>query len=282
MFCSPKKLVSLWDMIQFFFKKFDFDFWLLELLTKRIVEIAEADPNKKLSAEDRGTYSRALLDMKGQCEKLEMKDSHKRLMELKDGLEGDWHQNCSGTAELFKSLVQTVKDEVKGKKFAFIPASKVRYFERCALFGRAVNKAFPSARDDIKDAGNSLAADLHTAAVFHLMRVVNIGLRALARSLGIKKIGGKVLEYCRDEKIISEIETAIGVKLESVGEGKRGEKWEKKNAFYRGLLVDLRYFKDVIRDPMAHARKNYNESEAVGVFQHVHDFMGRLATRVSE
>ena len=51
-----------------------------------------------------------------------------------------------------------------------------------------MSRHFKSAKDDIGAAGNCYAADLHTAAVFHLMRVAEKGMKALARHLGIKKV----------------------------------------------------------------------------------------------
>ena len=40
----------------------------------------------------------------------------------------------------------------------------------------------------IKAAGNCIAADLNTAAVYHLMCVIEIGIRDLARLLKVKKV----------------------------------------------------------------------------------------------
>jgi hypothetical protein len=47
---------------------------------------------------------------------------------------------------------------------------------------------------------------------------------------------------------------AVDKKLDGVDLLKRGEKWETQKSFYQGLLVDLRNFKDAVRDPVAHAR----------------------------
>ena len=128
----------------------------------------------------------------------------------------------------------------------------------------------------MKEASNCLAADLHTAAVFHLMRVVNIGLRKLAEHWGVVDIGGKALEYCGDGQIIAKIEGLIKDRQEAMATVTHDEKWEKETALYRGLMVDCRYFKDVDRDSTAHARKTYKEPGALDVFEHVKDFMLRV------
>ena len=190
-------------------------------------------------------------------------------------------KNVSEVYEIMRGLQADFIKELMAISLAFIPPEKLKYFEEDFLFGTIVTVNFPDAVPEIKCAGNCLAADLNTAAVFHLMRVVNIGLRELAWFLQIKKIGEKKLEYCRDEQILKAIESAVDKKLESVDTLKRDEKWEKLKAFYRGLLIDLRYFKDIDRDPTAHARKTYNENGALDVFTHVRDFMQRLAGHIT-
>ena len=164
-----------------------------------------------------------------------------------------------------------------------IPLNKSKYFQNDNLFDNGVvfpSIAFPSAKAEIRDAGNCLALDLHTAAVFHLMRATNIGARALARSLGIIEIRSKELDYCRDETLFEAVQEKI--KSVNVSGTTRDGAWERENGYYRGLLVDLRYFKDEYRDPVAHARKSYTENGALNVFDQVRNFMQRLATRISE
>jgi hypothetical protein len=163
------------------------------------------------------------------------------------------------------------------RKFAFIPPGKDKYFERDDLFGEAVNKAFPSAKADIKCAGNCLAADLADGAVFYLMRVASIGARTSARNLGVEKIGDKELEFCGDQTIYEKIDEMLREKKKALDTGTHNAHWEAESSYYRGLLEDLRYFKDEYRNPMAHTRKNYDYNQAQSAFNHVRDFMQRLA-----
>jgi hypothetical protein len=145
------------------------------------------------------------------------------------------------------------------------------------LFGDDINKAFPVAIADIQEVGNCIAAGLYTAAVFHLMRVANIGLREIARHWGVSKIGTKELEYCRDEQIISEIERLIEARLKAAATQLHDEKWEAETKLYRGLMLDCRYFKDVDRDGTMHARNSYKKPGAMDVYAHVRDFMQRAS-----
>jgi hypothetical protein len=85
-------------------------------------------------------------------------------------------------------------DELSYKKFAFIGPDFAPYCEQEKLFGEEVYNSFEVARREIKDAGNCLAADLGTAAVFHLMRTAEFGMRALAQERHVK-IKNRQLDY---------------------------------------------------------------------------------------
>jgi uridine phosphorylase len=70
-----------------------------------------------------------------------------------------------------RELRQAIENELASRKFVMIENDKLDFFEQENLFGKQVAKAFPLARNEIRSAGNCLAMDLNTAAVFHLMRV---------------------------------------------------------------------------------------------------------------
>jgi hypothetical protein len=165
--------------------------------------------------------------------------------------------------------------EAGKQTFTFIPTEKARFFEQDNLFGEKVSSAFPSAKPHIKDAGNCLAADLDTAAVFHLMLAAEFGLRALAKHLKVKI--KRELEYADWDEVIRGIESKLaGIKHP------RGKKRQADLEFYRPLLSECSEFKDVWRNNLFHARRRYNGLEALNVFNRVNDFMQRLAKKVSE
>jgi hypothetical protein len=53
------------------------------------------------------------------------------------------------------------------------------------IFQSAITNAFPSASKELVASGNSLAAGLFTASVFHSMRAAEIGMRCLGRALDV-------------------------------------------------------------------------------------------------
>src|SRR5208282_2687692 len=87
--------------------------------------------------------------------------------------------NYSGIENSFRLIVTRISHKLDFCHFIYIPSAKTKFFEPLELFGNKVYQNFKSARTEIKDAGNCLAADLNTAAVFHLMRASEFGLRAL-------------------------------------------------------------------------------------------------------
>ena len=89
-------------------------------------------------------------------------------------------------------------DELQKRSFFLVAAAHRDCVENSSFMGQHVSDAFPSAVGDIKEAGNCLGAECNTAAVFHLMRVVELGLRALCAHMGlhrIKRARGRFVPY---------------------------------------------------------------------------------------
>jgi hypothetical protein len=131
---------------------------------------------------------------------------------------------------------------------------------------------------EIKAAGNCIASDLNTAAVFHLMRVVEFGLRALAAHLAIK-INEEDIQYEQWQAILVEVKNAAEKATQSPGLSKQ-ERAELRE-FYSGVLGEFNGFKDAWRNSVMHTRGVYNADTAMGLFVQVRDFMRRLAKKVS-
>jgi hypothetical protein len=167
------------------------------------------------------------------------------------------------------------------EKWSFVPIAPeyCSYFEKPDLFGGDVARAFPDAREDLREAGNCIAVVLPTAAVFHLMRVAEQGLRVLAKALRVRLTHGGHLhpiEYADWEKVITGIKNKIA-KARSLPVGpKRQEKLER----YSDAADHCLFMKDIWRNNVAHARKPYIPVEALGVFNRVKDFMNCLALQV--
>jgi hypothetical protein len=176
-----------------------------------------------------------------------------------------------------EGIQESFKKELKERKFAFIPSGKDRFFERDALFGPVVHQNFKGAHDHIKNAGNCLAADLNSAAVFHLMCVAEVGLRALSKKLKVKTVKKSVpIELGTWEDIIKALEVKVSASYP------RTKKGHQESDVYKGVFIEYRAFKDFWRNKVMHTRADYSATDAASAFEHVRAFMQRLAETVSE
>jgi hypothetical protein len=179
---------------------------------------------------------------------------------------------------IYKELVSIrtkLHEELDSIRFALIEPSKAQFFVRDDLFGKAFHDAAPAdITAEIKAAGNCLALDLKTAAVFHLMRTAELGLRKLANRLGARL--KHPLEFADWGRVID----ACDAKLKNLKPTTRGKKKSAHLEFYANAISECRAFKETWRDCVMHARRaDFSTKEAVAVFERVRDFMNRLAER---
>lgn len=83
------------------------------------------------------------------------------------------------------TLRETFEDELQSKLVLCIPADRAKYFSNDNLFGGYVALALPRVIEDVDEAGKCFAAGRFTACVFHLMRVLEVGVQELASLLGV-------------------------------------------------------------------------------------------------
>src|SRR5579859_3823509 len=62
--------------------------------------------------------------------------------------------------------------------------SRAKYYCDTKLFGEEVDNRLPAVATDISEAGKCFATARWTAAVFHLMRVMEVGVQELATKIG--------------------------------------------------------------------------------------------------
>lgn len=173
-------------------------------------------------------------------------------------------------------LRNRINDEIRKHVFMYIPAEQAKYHNHFGLFGQDVRNRFPKANKEITEAGNCYAADNWTATVFHLMRAMEFGLRALARRLKVRL--PKPIELEEWARIIVAIEKEI-LKIEQMP---KTRKRERDLEFYHGAASQFRHFKNAWRNHVMHTRSFYDEEEAGIVMRHVGEFMRHIATRLKE
>lgn len=180
-----------------------------------------------------------------------------------------------GTADLFaqvQTIARTVEIELASRLCFVIPGDNARYYSDEPLFGEKVDASFPSASPEIAEAGKCLSLGRHTAAVFHLMRSLEIGLRALAKPFGL------TLDQANWNQIIELIEKEI----RSISSATHGANWKEDERFYSEAAAHFRILKNAWRNHAMHSQERYDEERALAVFNSTKNFMQHLAIRLQE
>jgi hypothetical protein len=166
-------------------------------------------------------------------------------------------------------ITSRLRDELSLVCTLVISQEKAKYFEpKQPLFGQLVNDKLPLAVPDIEDAGKCLAVNQGTAAVFHLMRVMEAALKSLGTMLGIP--------YAPSwESYIKQINDKIGAKHQV-----KDIDWKRDEAFYRDIAGDLQTIKIVWRNPTMHIARRYSAEEAEEILRAVRGFLRRLAPKL--
>ena len=168
-------------------------------------------------------------------------------------------------------------------RFVNVDPKFSEYVNNAALLGEGIRKAFPSASHDLEEAGNCIAVGSGTAAVFHLMRAVEWGLRALSVDLGVLDVPRKKatipIEFAEWDKILDQLYPEVQKKVDSLPPSAAKQETQE---FYFTLLHDVRGFKDAFRNHVMHTRKTYTQKAADDVLDFVKDFFMLLATKITE
>ena len=173
-------------------------------------------------------------------------------------------------AKDLENLRERILDQINSRYFLFIRASRLDYYQKPELFGPDVAVKFPNAIDDIEEAGKCLALDRGTAAVMHLMRVLECGLKGLALLLGIP--------YAPSwESYLKQIQAKISADHQS-----KDADWKRDEVFFRDISGDLMTIKQAWRNPTMHVGRKYSADEAEEIFRAVRTLMQHLATKIPD
>lgn len=174
---------------------------------------------------------------------------------------------------LLKELRTNLINDLCSAYCLIIPhQERERYEQRQPPFGERVASVFSDANPDIAAATRCLALGESTACVFHLMRVLELGLRHMATEVGLPD-GAVTHENWKN--VIDRIESEIRA-LEKLP--KSAEKVERVKSL-SGAAVQFRYFKDAWRNHVSHAHARYDLNDAELIWGHVKAFMSQMAKR---
>lgn len=169
-------------------------------------------------------------------------------------------------ASFVNELSRRIEDELKSAIVLQIPRERSKYYGEKQLFGSEVSAKFPSVFDDLEEAANCMAVARYTAAVFHVMRVLEVGLQALASKLSIS------LAKDRNwQDILNAVQGAMKVLPRTT----RAEK--DFLAKCSAVHAHLQSVKDAWRNDVMHPRASYSEQQAVDVIENSRALMVKIA-----
>lgn len=170
----------------------------------------------------------------------------------------------------YKDIEGRMLDELRLISVFCVDRTRAAFYEPSEpLFGVEVFDAFPSANDDISEAGACLALGRATACVMHLMRVAEVGLKALGTALGI----GPQNDW---GSYLREIEAVLDKTAKASGSR------TAQDQFFSEAAASFDYLKRAWRNPTMHVERTYTPERAEAIFNAVRSFMQHLATQLSE
>lgn len=276
---NPYRLISWWEMEQFSARAFYQIGRLLGRLREGYsnpvptseesilfpAQRAEAALDRQLSAEDRSGYCEFMSAVEKQCNAIGLKMSVIATSRAKSKAESPdfGFTNRDADKELEK-VDERIRDEMAGHLFMHVPQGQADYYDQKELFGLQVNTKFPGIQFDMVEAGNSYAAGRATACVFHLMRIMEVGVQEFGNKLGVPLANEK-----NWQNILDEINKAIRVLPKSLHTVEMSQ-----------VSANLYAVKVAWRNEVMHPKDTYTLEEAENLIRQVKIFMGQLAAIV--
>ena len=155
-------------------------------------------------------------------------------------------------------LAERIEDELAG--FLFFQIEKnYELYDAAYPLGEEVAQKLPTALEDSQEAGKCLALGRWTACVFHLMRVMEIGVQKFGDRIGVQLSNEK-----NWQNILDEVNKAIKTMDQKAAATKE----------YASLSAHLYNVKLAWRNEVMHPKATYTEQEADDIYRHVRIFMG--------
>jgi hypothetical protein len=162
-------------------------------------------------------------------------------------------------------------DEVERGLFFWVPKNRAEFYDGAPKTWKLAIDAFPSIAFDANEAFKCHCLGRHTAAVYHLMRTLEVAIASISRELSITAHTPTWHAY------LSQMEDASKAKFPGPGPNRA------KRDFFAGIRSHLSGIKDGYRNPTMHAiERIYTEEEAANVFALVRGLFQELSKEVKE
>jgi len=210
--------------------------------------------------------------IKSECSALGLKLSTKCATRALDRIKRN--PALSDVRRELRSLYDLIDGEMEEELFLWVPSDRAAYYTQAEpLFGDYVARKFRSASFDIEESGKCFALGRFTASVLHCMRVLEIGLRAVAQSLHVR---------CGEKSMQGLLGELRGRWNKIEARKRKPPNWKVLRQFYNEAFIEFGHFKDAWRNYASHGMDRYDEERAEKILDHVRGFMQHLATKLKE
>jgi hypothetical protein len=264
---------SFWDMINFMIPHYTA---ALRLVEQEIV--VGWQKVGVLTDDDKKRINQNLEYVLKKADDLDLPTVRNRVERVFTKLRVDPHASAIDIAYEMRIVVESFEDDTKYLYLFAYPREKAkRYIKRQDDWAAAL-KAFPSISKDIEEAADLYAQGHNLACVFHLMRIMEIGVQRFGKKLGVSltKLSAKRLSDLTWHQILDALNPKLGAMPQTTRAGR------DKHEMYSAIQSYLYSVKDAWRNPTMHPRKDgYTDRETLNILDHVCSFMNELASIVS-
>ena len=275
-----RQLVSLWDMIEQDAGRL---FGLIGYVNVSAQAFRSIDRDKNIAqfvARDIAEMRSKIEDIRDVATALDLPMTTGVSVELLDELAKFPSPDASGKVDPSQSSfsrltaglerLQSIKYEASARIFLGLNAGGASLWNPAhPIFGQPVHDAFPSAISDIEESAKCLAVDRGTACVMHLMRAIEVPLKALASMLNI----GTQNDW---GSYIREIDRELSSRMKASGKRSADE------LFYAEAAEAFERVKRAWRNRTMHVDAVYTVERARQIFDATCQFMAHLAPKIRE
>lgn len=254
---DSRRLWSLWEMMRFSAEKF---VRLADNLGQLRASLTSTGEMR--NARVRGMDRKALATWLSDLLVLNLRVTHKHAQHIIDELQKPISEK--DFAGLLSEFQNRMRDELALCHFFYVTDQERAFFSPTApLFGKEVEDKLSLVIEDISEAGKCIGLGRSTAAVFHLMRVMETGVQKLGDKLGVLFTDEKVWQI-----ILDQVNAAIKKLDQKANETKK----------YAAISAYLYNVKLAWRNEAMHPKATYTPEEAEAIFLAVRAYMKELAS----
>ncbi len=164
-------------------------------------------------------------------------------------------------------LREALEDDLANLAILYVPPNQGQYYYAgAAVLGASVSAQFSALAFDIEEAAKCLGLGRLTACVFHLMRVMEVGVQAFGDKIGVPLLDSRNVEK-NWHNILEEADKKIGALA-------KGDPQKQPLSELSALLGAV---KIAWRNEVMHPKASYTEEEAINIMNATKAFMGKLA-----